>query len=262
MVLKRVIGVAGVIFVMSSSAIAADMNRGFGSLKDVPVPVVVPPWAGFYFGLHLGGIVHDDDRGPVDVDFDVTGEGSFDDQNLDNYFIEEDRDHGRLIGGVHVGYNWQRPGSLLVFGIEGDLDFSERVEYLASLRARLGVGLDRLLIYATAGIAAAEFDDRRFDVTYIGPRDDIFLLDRSNGDDTEWAFVVGAGAEFKLAQNVSLGVEGLYYDFDSTRQSVTFIDIDPVTDELATFSRRDDRDFWQVRARLTYHVGQTVNPIP
>ncbi len=257
---KSVTGAAAAL-VFSSSVFAADLTNGLASLKDAPMLPVTPPWSGFYFGAHLGGIVDDNDNGTVNADFDVLGEGTFDDQNLDNYLFEDDRDNGRFIGGLHAGYNWQRAGSPFVLGVEGDLDFGDRIDWLASLRGRIGFGTERALLYATAGIAFADFSDDRFDVTYIGPRDDILFFDRSDDDESHTGWVAGLGAEFKLAQNVSLGIEGLYYGFGEDDSSVTFIDLDDQTDELATFSRDRDRDFWQVRGRLTYHVSQTAAPL-
>jgi opacity protein-like surface antigen len=53
-------------------------------------------------------------------------------------------------------------------------------------------------------------------------------------DDTGW--VAGGGFEHKLRQNVSFGVEGLYYDFEGE-------------DDFG------DAAFWTARARLTYHFG-------
>src|SRR5207244_12041153 len=69
--------------------------------------------------------------------------------------------------GFQAGYNWQV--SQLVLGIEadatltpwsktvgstsGDTNLSRSMEALASVRGRLGVAIDRTLIYATGGVA-------------------------------------------------------------------------------------------------------------
>ncbi len=57
-----------------------------------------------------------------------------------------------MAGGLHVGYNWQKPGGW-VFGIEGDVSFADDIDYLATIRGRLGYAMDSTLIYATGGAA-------------------------------------------------------------------------------------------------------------
>lgn len=240
---------AGAVLLFASSALAADVYTApSGSLKDIPEAPITPPWAGFYFGAHLGGIVDDDDD-RVKAEF----EKFFDDDDLDNYLFTEDDDDGKFIGGVHIGYNWQRVGSPLVFGVEGDVDFGDQIDWLATLRARLGFGTERAHLYVTGGVAFAEFNDNDFDVVYIGNDNDVEFLERRGDNDTQTGWVAGVGAEFKLAQNVSLGLEGLYYSFDEDDRRVVFIDDE---DQLATFSRDTERDFWQIRGRLTYHVNR------
>jgi outer membrane immunogenic protein len=174
-----------------SGANAADVYGRGGSIKDGPVdymPAIT--WTGFYFGAHLGGAFNDDDNGGDD-------------------------DDTVFLGGLHAGYNWQKPSNI-VFGVEGDVSFADDIDYLASIRGRLGFTTGPTLFYATGGAA------------FLGV-EDIF-----GDDDTLNGWVVGLGAEHKLRENVSLGLEGLYYDFSDD-------------DDF------DDADFWAIRARLTYH---------
>lgn len=164
---------------------AADVYRREGGLKDAGPVDYLPPivWAGFYAGVNLGA--------------------AFDDN--------EDSDTV-LIGGGHLGYNWQGPSNLVV-GIEGDVDFADDIDYLATIRGRLGYAFGPTLAYATGGAA--------------------FI---SDGDNDETGWVAGAGLEHKIRENVSIGVEGLYYSFDEDNNN-------------------DDADFWTARARLTYHFN-------
>jgi outer membrane immunogenic protein len=170
---------------VTAQANAADVyRREEGGLKDAPPVDYLPPimWGGFYIGANLGA--------------------AFD--NLDD-------NDTVLIGGGHLGYNWQGPRNFVV-GVEGDVDFADGLDYLATIRGRLGYAFGPTLAYATGGAA------------FIGA-DDL--------DDTGW--VAGLGLEHKLRENVSFGVEGLYYNFDD--------------------NNIDDADFWTVRARLTYHLN-------
>ena len=181
---------AAALMVAAPAAKAADVYDGGGSIKDVGPVDYTPPlaWTGFYLGGNIGGAWDDEDDGDDDTAF---------------------------TGGVHAGYNWQGPSNLVV-GLEADVGFLDDVDYLSSIRGRLGYGAGPALIYATGGVA------------FVGLDDD----DDDDVDDTGW--VLGGGLDYKLRDNWSLGGEGLYYSFDG--------------DE-------GDADFWVARARLTYHFG-------
>ncbi len=105
-------------------------------------------------------------------------------------------------------------------------------DYLASLRGRIGYAFDKALVYATGGVA------------FLGYSDDI-----ADGldDDVAVGYVVGGGVEYKLTNNLSVGVEGLYYNFSSDFNSAV------EAEEFEGFSAELDRDFWTVQARLNYH---------
>ncbi len=205
---------------------AADIYRGgpAGSLKDAPIVAPVSTWSGFYIGGHLGAAFDDE--------ADVV---------IDDVKIDDDDDDAEFIGGVHVGYNWQRYGSPLVIGIEGDLSFADDIDYLASIRGRIGYATPRALFYLTGGVAFADFNEN----DYNG------LFDED--DDTQTGYVVGGGAEFKLAHNWSLGLEGLYYDFEDNDQTEVFNNVVAELD--------DENDFWVVRGRLTYHINRDHTPL-
>src|SRR5580704_9269845 len=153
---------------IAGSAFAADLPyRG-------PPPVYLPPppiftWTGIYVGGQVGYAWGTD---PIDVVDTVFGDRAF----------FNDKPNG-VIGGAHAGYDLQFPGwnwfssSGVVIGLEGTVDgtsvsqtqlvgafppfFQGLVEPKAtvqgSLRARLGLAWDRVLIYATGGAAFADF---------------------------------------------------------------------------------------------------------
>jgi outer membrane immunogenic protein len=183
----------------AGAASAADVYNKGGGYKDGPVPEYQQgiSWTGFYFGANAGAEFID----------------------IEN---EDGEDDAVFIGGIHVGYNWQKHGPW-VFGIEGDVNFvdDEGTDYLASIRGRLGYAAGSTLLYATGGAA---------------------FLGLDSGDDDEDAitgFVVGGGLEHKIRENVSIGVEGLYYSFDGEDFGLDNEDVDSFT----------------IRARLTYHLG-------
>jgi outer membrane immunogenic protein len=177
----------------AGAASAADIYNKGGSYKDAPGDYAPPiSWTGFYFGINAGAAFTDEDTA--------------------------DNDDTVFVGGVHIGYNWQKHGPW-VFGIEGDVDFADDVDYVATIRGRLGYAFGPTLAYATGGAA------------FLGAEDSF------GDDDTLEGWVAGAGLEHKFTPSVSAGVEGLYYNYGEVGGS------------------DEDLDTWTVRARLTYHLG-------
>ena len=128
-----------------------------------------------------------------------------------------------------------------MLGIEGDFDFAENVNFLASARGRLGWGLGNWLFYGTGGIAFVDTDNN---FVVASADDGPFSF---SGGNNETGFVVGGGIEYKVAPQLSLGVEGLFYDFGSDDAHLVAGD--------EPFVLKQDQDFTVVRARLTYHFN-------
>jgi outer membrane immunogenic protein len=173
---------------------------------DVLTEPAADDWSGFYFGAHVG-------YGEAYMDGELDTSGGNDDI-LDAGALNLND----VVGGVHLGYNAEL-GSVIV-GVEGDFTWvgledhfdsdsgntddhiDGQVDFLASIRARLGLAMDDMLIYATGGVA---FTEAKIDV------------DQHNNHDTakfnDIGGVVGGGLELKVADNVSVRGEGLYYFF-------------------------------------------------
>jgi outer membrane immunogenic protein len=188
------------------------------SMKDPVYTAPAMSWTGFYVGAHLGGTVSDD------VDIEYAG-----------WRWDDDLDNGALFGG-HIGYNLQTSGNL-VLGIEADLSGSsaDAMDYLGSVRGRLGLAVDNTLFYTTAGVAYLGWDD-----------DDNFGW---NADDSSVGWVAGLGVEHKLSNNLSVGLEGLYYSFSEDA------DVYNGVGRLVASDVDVDRDIFAIRGRLTYHFG-------
>ena len=141
-------------------------------------------WTGGYFGIH-GGI------GTANFD------GVFDSSSIDRPRDNEDAVLGRFfdldggLAGVHIGYNFS--AGRLIYGIEADWSSfgpSDRLfdpedegpngtatddaivdlNWLASLRGRLGLMSGRSLLFATAGVAwiDGEYTARDNDGAFAG----------------------------------------------------------------------------------------------
>jgi len=112
---------------------------------------------------------------------------------------------GYLVG-LQAGYNFQYASGLLA-GIETDIAISGidgsggglkfDLNYLGTVRGRLGYAMDRVLFYATGGLAYG-----RGEVTTAG------LSSR----EMHLGWAVGAGIETMLAPNVTARIEYLYTD--------------------------------------------------
>lgn len=260
---------------MIGQAAAADLDF----MPAPPPPVFVPTWAGFYIGGHVGYGEGDFDT-RVDLDY-------FDDINdlrNDSYSFFNSLSPSGLVGGVQGGYNWQI--NQLVLGIEADISFTDwghsrssfdsddvlrlggpgglgddgyafgstsaDIDFLASVRGRLGFAMNNFLIYGTGGIAWADADASARVVVYDETRD-IETTWTGKRSFNDIGFVVGAGMGWMvIPQTFSVGVEGLYYFFD---QSKTLIDdtIDFHRGELDVRATATLDDAWVIRARADFH---------
>jgi outer membrane immunogenic protein len=200
--LRRILLVTVGILSAAAPALSADLP------SRAPPPVYVPPtpiftWTGIYLGGQVGygwgrldGLVVAPNGGTAGYGYTPQG----------------------VIGGAHVGYNWQ--GGPWVLGIEGSVDgtslsksitpgagvvFSDRSEIQGSIRGRAGIAWDRALLYATGGAAFGGFS-----ATFTSP----------NGTDTfsstRVGWTVGGGLAYAITNNWSVYAEYRYSDFGTS----------------------------------------------
>ena len=217
--LRRFALSAAAVAAISTTALAADLPIR----APAPAPVFVPPpafsWAGIYIGVTAGyarGYHHYDDL-----------QGAF----LGYPGFADSRSDGFAFGGT-LGVNFQT-GSL-VYGLETDINWltnsatyvdpngainnffpSETADlnYLGTLRGRLGLAVDRTLVYFTAGLAYAGVQDT---VQYNSFRFSTWNTPYYNVDTTRVGWVVGTGVEYALAPNWTVKGEALYADLGTT----------------------------------------------
>ena len=174
-------------------ASAADLPRGMPYKS--PAMVAQYNWTGFYLGINGGGAWGDSDWNGVAV---------------------SNRPSGGMIGGT-AGYNWQGAGSPWVFGLEGDIDWTNikgssalcgglicetRNNWFGTVRGRVGYAWDRFLPYFTGGVAFGDVEASR--TGFAG------------SSDTNVGWTVGAGIEGVLAGNWTAKLEYLYADLGDT----------------------------------------------
>jgi outer membrane immunogenic protein len=262
--LKGFIAAAAVAFA-STSAIAADLaGPSFSSILPSAVQSLKPGfvWTGVYVGGNVG-LSYGERQGQFGSDTVVSELGGW---------VRPKDDFQTFIGGAQAGYNWQT--GLLVFGVEGDISYLDDVkaltmprtvegptytangtvtvlnslEWLGTVRGRLGVAADRFFVYGTGGLA---FGDVKNSATVEGtvttggvvtPLEPI----SGNGDETRTGWTVGAGTEYAITNNLTGKFEYLYYNLGTSKYDVG------APGEVADYHVRSDNTGNVVRAGLNF----------
>ena len=213
-----------------SSATAIALLCGLAASAPVAAQDILGPWTGFYIGGQAGGAFNPNDL-------------SFTDQSAAQDLAFGTKNGSRFLGGARGGYDWQAGNILL--GVVVDVNFARDINYLSSVRGRLGFPTGPFLIYATGG-AAFEGAHERFAVNSATGGISQFSRNINN---TGWT--AGGGAEYLIGPNMSLGVEGLYYGMGRDTTAL----MTPAAVGAEPFTVRDNRNFGVVQATLTYHFG-------
>lgn len=199
-------------YLLSAAAASALMaGTAFaGNIEPIPVePVIVAPapvfsspnWTGFYAGGEMGY-----------ADLGVGGNGVYNDNDNNNFlgFNNNNSVGDGFIGGLTIGYDYDL--GTWVIGAAADydwtdisvranrlyyngdaVDFDTKLESIWRLKARGGYKIGNGLLYATAGYAQA-------DTKEFGSADGWFI---------------GAGYDYLITEQISLGGELLYHEFDN-----------------------------------------------
>jgi outer membrane immunogenic protein len=244
MLRKTLLASAGAISLVGH-AFAADLP------SSAPPPVYVPPapiftWTGFYIGGQVG-YAWGTQRANV---LQANGNTLFNSYSAQG-----------VIGGAHIGFNYQ--ANQFVYGIEGSVDgtsisktfdrtigtpFAYGVSYQTSIpiqgsiRGRVGLAWDRVLVYATGGAAFAGAD-----ATYTSPFGSV------SQSTTRVGWTVGGGLEYALTNNWSIRAEYRYSDFGSWSTNPAGVYLTPVT-----VNRHFTQN--QVQGGLTYHFTPPPSP--
>jgi outer membrane immunogenic protein len=227
------------------SLLAGVMSAASVMAADMPVkaykatPAEIFNWTGFYIGGTLGGGSIDPKNLFTTVDNSATGNigifnGGVPENDAAARAVANQKLSGStFLGGLHAGYNWQF-GHVLA-GVEGDatlMNYNKSVvstgilpgglfgggtlqavnsfaaRDLFTLRGRLGLTADRLLVFATGGVAFANLDMESRN-TWVN---NTFEIDHSlNGLRT--GYVVGGGLEYAMLSNWLLRVEYQHVQF-------------------------------------------------
>jgi len=180
-------------------------------IAPAPAPVFSSPnWTGFYAGGQLG-------YGNVDV----SGAGIDDDDDDEDSLVNIDNDGDGFIGGLTAGYDYDFGSAVVGAGLDydwTDIDVSGTgvsIDNIFRAKLRGGYKLGNGLLYATGGYANA-------DTNVLGNEDGYF---------------VGAGYEHLVTENISIGGEVLYHEFDGFNNAdIADLDAEVTTAQVrATF---------------------------
>jgi outer membrane immunogenic protein len=219
---------------LASAAMAADLSPRYGAPGPVGMPALFT-WTGIYGGFHAG-------YGFGDVDATLQREGGlvsgFSAAGIIPSRMTIERDG--LIAGAQVGYNMQFDA--FVAGIEADISYSgangsssrsytdprgagflsntarlrSELDYLGTVRARLGFAFDRALVYGTAGLAYGDTTVSGSLTSSDAPPS--FAAAKGKESGTSVGFAAGAGVEYAILGNITVRGEYLYYNLG--RQTV------------------------------------------
>jgi outer membrane immunogenic protein len=130
-----------------------------------------------------------------DLNLEFSGRVGFDWQ-MDNLVIGAVAEIGKTDATSSVSAFSTTPASYTI---------TREIDYLASLRARIGTTLGpSTLLYGTAGVAYAKLDNS---FTTTNTVNSVV----ASGEDDSWGFVLGGGVEQKMGRNLSVGIEYLYH---------------------------------------------------
>lgn len=222
---------------VASVALGAMLSAAKAADLPITVPASVPGpiafnWTGFYAGAHAGytwgkGDATYNGNGPFLAGVVGTGLAP------GGYGLNTDG----FLGGVQLGYNQQF--NQFVFGVEGDFSFLNAndsvtafsvvgpnsltstagtdINWLATLRARLGFTFDRFLVYGTGGFA---FGSVEASGNIVGGGGLAGLAWAGNERSTRTGWTIGAGAEWAFTPNLTARLEYLYYDLGDANVTV------------------------------------------
>jgi outer membrane immunogenic protein len=232
----------------------------------LPPPVPIFTWNGLYVGGQIG---YAWGRDPVFwsgiSNIDVLAAGTF------------SHTPQGIIGGAHVGYNLQY-NQWLVLGLEGSVDgtslshtvvvpvndfvggtpgnitATSRADVQGSVRGRIGIAFDRVLIYGTGGVAFTGFNTTLVDATgfFTGvPGANAVFTNARAG------WTAGGGIEYAVTDNWWVRAEYRYSNFGHTTD-FPFAGALPFEDSFVSLRHHLTEN--QVQVGFSYRFDWTAPP--
>ena len=269
--MKRICLAAALVGLPVLPAMAADIAAR--PYAKAPAPVIAAyNWTGFYIGGNVGyGWGQSTDRSISFVD--PGGAVGFGPYFAGGSNVYPNLRPAGVIGGGQVGYNWQ--ANSLVLGAVADFQaadigaaatgvvpltlfitpsnqtLSQKLDFLGTVRGRVGGAFNHVMLYGTGGYA---YGHVRSSINFDAPAGPVFFA----GTNAQWrsGWTAGVGAEYGLG-NWSIGVEYLHYDLG--RSSVTSLAVAPGPAFPGVSLTADQRVAGDlVRAAINFRFGGPV----
>jgi outer membrane immunogenic protein len=202
--MRKLLAASTLLFISGGYALAAD-----AVVDEVVIVEETFNWSGVYVGVQGGygwgetSLTSPDDplAPPLDIDLD----GGFGGGHL-----AARRQFDSFTVGAEAEINYS--------GIDGST-LSSDIKWFGSVNAEVGLPIDRILIYATAGVAFADIDYSFTPDMAAAP-----IPDR---DDSAVGWTAGVGVDYAVTDNVIVGARYRYYDFGDA--SFAAVEVPPVT---------------------------------
>lgn len=218
--------------VLATAASAADLPSRRAPMAPMPAAMPYFTWTGFYIGVNAGYNWSHESKSSVGF---VPGVLPASAAGLAPASVGSDGNG--FTGGGQIGYNYQM--NQFVAGLEADINYvdskksssyalavpalaatgfttnSAKLEYLGTVRGRLGFAYDRALVYATGGLA---YGGVKNDTTFAVP--DLGAAWGGGENKTRFGYAVGGGLEYAITNTISTRIEYLYYDLGSKKYNV------------------------------------------
>jgi outer membrane immunogenic protein len=235
----------------------AGPQRYESSNKEV-TPLAPCDWSGFYIGLNAG---------VGQYTSDIRDDDGFNNDNQDgSSYITTQTDINGLVGG-QVGFNWQKGAA--VFGLEADGDWTgfsvhdhentditsdflshrSEINFMGTVRGRLGLAYENVLVYVTGGVAFAQGDRAVHfaeETTFINPPEESA---KWVADDFRVGLVGGVGVEYMANCHWSVRAETLFTTFDKDSAN------DSIHQDAEGSSQTFQDEVFMVRLGVNYKFG-------
>jgi outer membrane immunogenic protein len=232
--MKRILWAGALALAAATQAFAADLPPPMAPPPRAPaayVPVMSPAynWSGFYLGLNTGFGFGSSTWTPL-------ASGSFAvDGAMAGGTLGANYQIGQLVLGVEGDIDWQglrgSSNTAPCIGIPGGCDTASN--WISTFRGRLGYAFDRVMVYGTAGGAAANVEASSGALPWTGS--------------TELGWSAGAGLEAAMTDNWTAKIEYLFADFQ--KGSCTTVTCTTAPTQSVSFYEN------MVRAGVNYKFG-------
>jgi outer membrane immunogenic protein len=230
----RLLAASAVLAALSTTALAADL----------PVYAPTAPPAFTWTGIYIGG--------QIGYQWGQESASSYSLPDYTFYASEPTSTSEGVVGGAHLGYNWQY--TPFVFGVEGDVDGSSysgtgldntgelqattRIPIEGSIRARVGFAWDRVLIYGTGGVAFASIQN-----TFDGLGSPYVVGGSDSQTTGRVGWTAGGGIEYAIVNNWSVRAEYRYTDYGSFYVPLVYTSGDDFTARIHETDNRAEVGF-------------------